>query len=97
MTLREGKERAQQTYLELMGQEWVEQNARTIFESVQKADNDPNMVVYTLYQALYDGSSPAKELINRLKNIQKIPEKTEHKTIFVLDLLNDRVEIAETY
>ena len=55
------------------------------------------MVVYTLYQALYDGSSPAKELWMRLKAIQEVPENTEHKTVFVLDLKNDRVEIAETY
>lgn len=97
MTLKEGKERAQEKYLELMGKEWVERNARTIFESVKKADNDPDMVIYTLYQALYDGTSPAKELWMRLKAIQEVPEKAEHKTIFVLDLKNDRVEIAETY
>ena len=33
----------------------------------------------------------------RLKAIQEVPDKTEHKTVFVLDLKNDRVEIAETY
>ncbi len=97
MTLKEAKKRAQEQYLEMMGEEWVERNARTIFESVQKADNDPNMVVYTLYQALYDGSSPAKELWARIRNIQSIPEKTEHKTVFVFDLKNDRIEVAETY
>ena len=97
MTLKEGKEIAQQKFLELMGEEWVERNARTIFESVKKADNDPDMVVYTLYQALYDGSSPAKELWMRLKAIQEVPANPEHKTVFVLDLKHDRVEIAETY
>ena len=97
MTLKEGKEIAQQKFLELMGEEWVERNARTIFESVKKADNDPDMVVYTLYQALYDGSSPAKELWMRLKAIQEVPANPEHKTVFVLDLKHVRVEIAETY
>jgi len=97
MTLKEGKKIAQEKFMELMGEEWVYRNARTIFESVKTADNDSDMVVYTLYQALYDGSSPAKELWMRLKAIQEVPENTEHKTVFVLDLKNDRVEIAETY
>lgn len=97
MTLQEGKERAQQKYIELMGEEWVERNARTIFESLRKADNDPDMFVYIIYQLLYDGTSPAKDLFIRLKSLQSVPEDPDHKTTFVLDLRNDRVEVAETY
>lgn len=97
MTLKDGKIVAQEKFKELMGEEWVERNARTIFESLQKADNDPQMYVYTLYQKLYDGTSPAADLFARLKNMQKIPENPEHKTVFVLDLAHDRVEVAETY
>ncbi|MBO7682907.1 MAG: hypothetical protein J6T14_04425 [Clostridia bacterium] len=97
MTLQEGKALAQEKYIELMGEEWVERNARTIFDSVRKADNDPDMVVYVIYQLLYDGTSPAKDLFIRLKSLQEVPEDPEHKTTFVLDLRNDRVEVAETY
>ncbi|MBP5272503.1 MAG: hypothetical protein ILO43_06050 [Clostridia bacterium] len=97
MTLQEGKALAQEKYIELMGEEWVERNARTIFDSVRKADNDPDMVVYIIYQLLYDGTSPAKDLFVRLKSLQEVPENPDHKTTFVLDLRNDRVEVAETY
>lgn len=97
MTLKEGKAIAQEKYLELMGEDWVERNARTIFDSVKKADNDPDMIVYVIYQVLYDGTSPAKDLFVRLKSLQEVPADPEHKTTFVLDLKNDRVEVAETY
>ena len=97
MTLKEGKAIAQDKYRELMGDEWIEKNARTIFESVKKADNDPDMIIYVIYQVLYDGTSPFKDLFVRVRSIQEIPEDTEHRTTFVLDLKNDRVEIAETY
>ena len=97
MTLKEGKQRAQEKYLELMGEEWVEKNARTIFESVKKADNDPDMIVYVIYQLVYDGTSPVRDLWVRLKSLQEVPENPDHKTTFVLDLKNDRVEVAETY
>ena len=70
MTLQEGKALAQEKYIELMGEEWVERNARTIFDSVRKADNDPDMVVYVIYQLLYDGTSPAKDLFIRLKSLR---------------------------
>ena len=97
MTLKEAKALAQEKYLELYGEEWVQRNARTIFESLRKADNDPDMYVYIIYQALYDGSSPAKDLFMRLKSIQEVPEDCEHRTTFVLDLKHDRVEVAENY
>lgn len=97
MTLKDAKIEAQEKYKEIMGDAWVEQNARTIFESLRKADNDPNMYVYVLYQELYDGTSPAKDLFIRIKNLTAVPEHPEHKTTFVLDLVHDRVEVAETY
>ena len=97
MTVKEGKERAQELYREMMGEEWVEKNARTIFDSLRKADNDPDMYVYVIYQSLYDGSSPMKDLFVRLRSLQEVPEDAEHKTTFVLDLRNDRVEVAENY
>ena len=97
MTLKEAKARAQEMYVELYGEEWVERNARTIFDSLRKADNDPDMYVYIIYQSLYDGSSPMKDLFVRLRNLQEIPEDAEHKTTFVLDLKHDRVELAENY
>lgn len=97
MTLKEGKAIAQEKYMELMGKEWVEANARTIFDSVKKADNDPDMIVYVIYQTLYDGTSPMRDLFVRLKSLQEVPENPEHKTTFVLDLKNGRVEVAETY
>ena len=97
MTLKEAKAAAQEQYRQMMGDEWVEQNARTIFDSLRKADNDPDMYVYVIYQALYDGSNPFKDLFVRVRSIQEIPEDTEHRTTFVLDLKHDRVEVAETY
>ncbi len=97
MLITDGKEMCRAKYKELMGEEWVEENAFTIFDRLLTIEGESYKFLYEIYQSTYNGRNAIGSYLRRVRKGEEVSGNRQHKTSFLIDLEEETVTVVETY